>query len=201
MQLSNKLLNLNLPIILASNSPRRKKLLEGLGLTIEIIPSNIDENMFDINQNPIQYTSNLSLLKAEDISNKINKNCIIIAADTIVVFNEKILNKPIDENDAFKMLKLLSGNIHFVYTGVTLIDTKNNHKITKVKKTEVTFRILEEEEIYAYIATGSPMDKAGAYGIQDDYGAVFVSNISGCYYNIVGLPLEMLFEMLKEINS
>jgi septum formation protein len=202
----NNLLKLSSPLVLASNSPRRKKLLQDLGFEFEIIPSNIEENIPNNKHNPIKYASELALQKVEDVANKIKKDYtikdyIIIGADTIVVLEEKILNKPKDENDAFFMLKFLSGKTHVVYTGLALLNTRNNKKIIRTQKTEVTFRELDDEEISAYVATGSPMDKAGAYGIQDDFGAVFVKNISGCYYNIVGLPLEMLYEMLKEIEK
>jgi septum formation protein len=107
------------------------------------------------------------------------------------------LNKPTDEEDARKMLRTLSHNTHTVYTGIALIEARSDKRMVTLQKTEVTFRELDDEEIAAYVATGSPLDKAGAYGIQDDFGAVFVSNISGCYYNIVGLPLELLYTTMK----
>lgn len=125
----------------------------------------------------------------------------MIAADTIVVLDGKILNKPVDAADAKHMLQTLSGHSHTVYSGVTVLDVPSNRAIEDVQATKVTFRELNEAEIDAYVATGSPLDKAGAYGIQDDFGAVFVSHIEGCYYNIVGLPLEMLYTNLSRLVS
>jgi septum formation protein len=108
------------------------------------------------------------------------------------------LHKPKDCNEAFEILKNLSGRTHQVYTGITLINNYSQKIINEYSKTDVTFRELSDDEIYAYIESGSPMDKAGAYGIQDDFGAVFVRHINGCYYNIVGLPIELFYRMLKE---
>ena len=190
-------MKINKPLILASKSPRRKKLLEQIGLTFKTIPAEIDENALPDGTPPDEYVKILSLRKAEKIAAAVETPSIILGSDTIVVLDGKILNKPIDPKDAFRMLNTLSGNTHTVYTGIALIDTGNSKVISDYKETKVTFRQLDEEEIWAYIDTGSPLDKAGAYGIQDDFGAVFVSHIEGCYYNIVGLPLEKLYENLK----
>jgi septum formation protein len=115
-----------------------------------------------------------------------------------VVLDDEILHKPKDEQDAFRILTQLSDNTHTVFTGICLFDKPSGKYLTDFQATEVSFRKLEDDEISSYIATGSPMDKAGAYGIQDDFGAVFVSNIKGCYYNIVGLPLELLYRRMRE---
>jgi len=116
-----------------------------------------------------------------------------------VVLDGVIINKPKDKKDAEKILKKLSGNTHIVYTGFAIFNSKNNKTIFDYETTEVTFRKLDKQEILDYIETGSPMDKAGAYGIQDDFGAVFIEKIHGCYYNVVGLPLQKLYKRLKEI--
>lgn len=193
----NKKINIEKRIILASESPRRKKLLALLGFDFEVIPAYIDEDSIIIDGLPENYVQKLSLMKAEKVANEITDNAIVIGADTIVVLGSQVLNKPTDEYDAYNMLRQLSDNTHQVYTGIALVDVSSKLTLTSYKKTNVTFRFLEDEEIWAYIRSGSPMDKAGSYGIQDDFGAVFVSHIDGCYYNIVGLPLELLYLSLK----
>ena len=124
---------------------------------------------------------------------------ILITADTIVVFDKEIIGKPKSKRDAKLILEKLSNNKHFVYTGFVVKNSVSKKIIIDYEKTEVTFRKLSSSEINSYIASGSPMDKAGAYGIQDDFGAVFVSKINGCYYNVVGLPLSKLYSALNEI--
>ena len=193
------LLKLKKRIILASKSPRRKNLMRQLGLNFTVIESGIDEKAHSYEGSPPDYAKQLALKKANDVAEKVNEPAIVIGADTIVVINGKILNKPKDSDDARAMLGTLSGNTHTVYTGVAVIDTETKKQIVDVKATNVTFRQLDESEITAYVETGSPLDKAGAYGIQDDFGAVFISHIEGCYYNIVGLPLELLYSMLKRL--
>ena len=196
-----ELLNLELPLILASQSPRRQKLMANLGFKFQILPSPIEEDFFDLTLLPIEFAKKLALLKAKYVAERTDHPAIILGADTIVVLNKEILNKPKNEDDAYIMLRKLSGNTHIVYTGIALVSSKDGRILSDVQKTEVTFRDLSDEEIYAYIKTGSPMDKAGAYGIQDDFGAVFVSHIVGCYYNIVGLPLEMLYTSLIKFKN
>lgn len=195
------MLKLQKPLILASKSPRRQKLLHQIGLNFEVIPPQIDEDDFDTRLAPSEFARRLAFEKANEVAQRIKRNVIILAADTIVVLDGIILTKPINHDDAFKILKLLSNRTHIVFTSIALYDYGNNNIITDVKATEVTFRELEDEEIEDYIAGGSPMDKAGAYGIQDDFGAVFVKHINGCYYNIVGLPLEMMYAMMKQLLS
>jgi septum formation protein len=185
-------------IILASQSPRRKQLLGLLYPEFAIIPSNFNEDIpFD--GNPQGYAEHLSLGKAETVANSI-ENGLIIGADTIVVLNNQLLGKPRDFQEAVLILSTLSGNTHTVYTGISLIERESHQTIKKQSfhvATEVTFRTLSESEIHAYVETGSPMDKAGAYGIQDDWGAVFVSRINGDYYNVVGFPLQSYYEAVK----
>jgi len=192
-----KLLNINKPFILASKSPRRKKLLEQLGFELTIIPASINEDDIDDSIPPADYVMELSSRKAKKIADVLETDSIVLGSDTTVVLNGKIINKPQSRQHAYEMLDMLSGNTHKVFTGITLIDTGKKKTITDHAETDVTFRKLDPDEIWAYIDTGSPMDKAGAYGIQDDFGAVFVSHIVGCYYNIVGLPLEKLYTNLK----
>jgi septum formation protein len=127
------------------------------------------------------------------------KDGVIITADTIVVLKSKVLGKPVDKQDAVRMLKQLSGETHTVYTGFAVYNSAKKKTVVDYEKTAVTFRILGVKEIKDYVATGSPLDKAGAYGIQDDFGAVFISRINGCYYNVVGLPLTKLYKSLKGI--
>ncbi|MGB9701465.1 MAG: Maf family protein [Candidatus Kapaibacteriota bacterium] len=194
-----ELLKLNKKIILASKSPRREYLLKLLGLNFDVIPSHIDESQF-ILTSPSDFVETLSKEKAQFIAN-LHPDKIIIAADTIVWLENEVLSKPKSYDEAFKMLRKLSNNTHEVFTGITVLHKNTTKLISKVSRTEVTFRYLTDEEIDAYIKTGSPFDKAGAYGIQDDFGAVFVSNINGCYYNIVGLPLSLLYDILKEFQS
>ena len=191
------LLNINIPVILASKSPRRKQLLSLLGINFEIITSDINEDI-DSDLPPEAYCLHLAFSKAEAVSKKVRRETLIIGADTIVVLDDIIINKPKDKEDAFRILRQLSGNTHFVYTGIALINSKTKVWLTNYQKTQVTFRDLSDEEILAYIESGSPMDKAGGYGIQDDFGAVFVRDIQGCYYNIVGLPLELLYSSIKQ---
>lgn len=126
---------------------------------------------------------------------------IIITADTIVVLDGKILGKPKDSTEAFRMLKTLSNRTHTVYTGFTVCNSANGRRVTGYEKTRVSFRHLGEDEIRRYVSSGSPMDKAGAYGIQDDYGAVFVKKIVGCYYNVVGLPLSRIYQSISSVIS
>ncbi len=187
-------------IILASESARRKSLLNMLlsnfGLKFHVKPANIAEYIPEKYSNYPQLVKKLSKDKVEVVSKK-NKS-IVIGADTIVVFNNHILGKPIDEKDAYRMLKMLSGNVHKVYTGITICDENNkiyqDHEVSSVK-----FRTLDKNEIEYYINTGSPMDKAGSYGIQDDFGSTFVDWIHGDYFNVVGLPIVKTYLILKII--
>jgi septum formation protein len=185
-------------IILASQSPRRKKLLSLLGFQFEIVPSSIDE--ISSEKDPVKLVEDLAFRKAEDISKKYS-NSLIIGSDTIVVYNDSILGKPETTDEASKTLNMLSGKQHKVYTGVSLIRTDDTKEIEKkilfTEVTTVTFSKLDQEDIDFYISTGNPMDKAGSYGIQDDWGATFVSKIEGDFYNVVGLPINNLYHQLK----
>jgi septum formation protein len=195
-------LQLSKPLVLASQSPRRRLLLEQLGLPFSVIPADIDELSLPLDMIPSEYVKALASSKAQAVAEKLgNESAIVLGADTIVVIDGNILNKPLHPEEAYSMLRSLSGRTHYVYTGISIMQVPLMKTITSYQMTEVTFRILEDDEIYAYIATGSPMDKAGAYGIQEDFGAVFVQKIVGCYYNIVGLPLEMIYGILRSFQN
>lgn len=182
------------PIFLASKSPRRRKLLKQLNLKFKSFSVDMDEK---IHKNELPNKAVLRLSKEKlDLAKLKVKSGIIITADTIVVLNKTILGKPINKKDAFRILKLLSGNTHAVYTGYSIFNFSSGKTISEYEKTEVTFRELTNDEIKDYINGGSPMDKAGAYGIQDDFGAVFIKKINGCYYNVVGLPLAKFYHAL-----
>lgn len=203
MNIIQKINNSDYKFILGSNSPRRKELLQMIGLEFEVIVSDVDEDIPHTYNYPL-YVNFLSEAKAKSVmqicTEKYNK-FIILAADTIVVNNGNILNKPAHFDEAFSMLSKLSDNTHRVFTGFTIIinDNGNQTIINDFEVTEVTFRKLSEIEITDYINTGSPMDKAGSYGIQEDLGAIFVSKINGCYYNVVGLPLQKIYVKLADI--
>jgi septum formation protein len=191
------MINSDIPIYLASKSPRRRKLLKQLNLKFKSFSVDIEE-LLHKNEKPSNAVLRLSKEKLEAAKGMIN-NGIIITADTIVVLNKKIIGKPVDKKDAFRILKMLSGKTHIVYTGYSVYNSHNCKTITECEKTEVTFRNLTTDEIDEYIKGGSPMDKAGAYGIQDDFGAVFIKKINGCYYNVVGLPLAKLYHAILRI--
>lgn len=191
------------PIILASASPRRKELLEQIKLSFEIRVSACEEVI--TKTIPYDIVMELSDQKATDISTHLSEtekeDCIIIGADTIVAYEDQILGKPSSPENAYEMLQLLSGKIHQVYTGVTLIKYTQGkcRKNTFYEKTDVYFYPLTEEEINTYIASGNCMDKAGAYGIQCE-AAAFVEKIDGDYNNVVGLPIARLLREIKTLS-
>lgn len=187
-----------LKFILASASERRKELLSRIVKDFEVRVSDFDEESVHVNEDIEEYVKILSEGKAKSVALNYSSDSIIIGADTIVVIDNNVLGKPKDKNDAFRMLKALSNNVHRVYSGVTVIN--NTTKVIKSEclYTEVYFSELSDEEIWKYIDTEECLDKAGAYGIQG-FGGVFVKKINGCYYNVVGLPLNLLNKMIKEI--
>lgn len=182
-------------VILASQSPRRKELLSLLQIPFTVRAADIDESMAS-QADPAAEVARVSRLKAEAIP--ASPDQIVIAADTIVVCDGQLLGKPRDEDDAFRMLHMLSGRAHQVMTGLTVRRGDTVRSYTEI--TDVYFRPLSEEEIRAYIRTKDPMDKAGSYGIQSG-GAVFVEKLSGDYYNVVGLPVCRLYQILKEFTE
>jgi len=189
-------MRLNKRLILASSSPRRQHLLRQLGLEFEIRTSGVDEES-NGSDDPVEHVRTLSFQKAESAARQVPAG-IVIGADTIVVLDGHILGKPKNPENAVDMLQRLSGRTHEVFTGFTLYDRPSDRSVTEVERTMVTFRTLSLQEIRAYVATGSPMDKAGAYGIQDDFGAIFVESIHGCFYNVVGFPLTKFYLSLQQ---
>ncbi|MGN0415510.1 MAG: Maf family protein [Agathobacter sp.] len=199
-------------IVLASASPRRKELLEQIGMEFEICPAKGEEVMTE--QAPDQVVLELSARKAREVASGIltyNENhkelvtpqeILVIGADTVVAYDGQILGKPKDEEDAGRMLSLLSGNTHSVYTGVTFVfmDQENRcGQYSFFEETKVEFYPLSEKEIDSYVASGDPMDKAGAYGIQGPFAA-YVKGIRGDYNNVVGLPVARIFQELKKLG-
>ena len=188
---------MHMDIILASKSPRRRALLEQMGVRdFRIVTPDIDEHM-DRDLPPAELVRQISLEKAQAVAAQADPNTVVIAADTVVALDGVVLGKPADKEEAFRMLSLLSGNRHQVYTGLTVL--RGEQVFSQWEETAVTFRSLTAEEIEAYIATGEPMDKAGAYGIQG-YGALFIQGISGDYYNVMGLPVCRLGQILGQLG-
>ena len=184
--------------ILASSSPRRQELLLRLQTPFDIILPNVDESMIAPDGNPETYCTLLAELKANDISQHY-PDMLVIGADTIVVLDDLILGKPDDKAQAQEMLETLSGKTHHVYTGVCLKWAKKNIHHLFVEITMVTFRELELSDISYYIESCPPYDKAGAYGIQD-WSAVFVKGIKGCYDNVVGFPISRFYQELRKLG-
>ena len=180
-------------IILASASPRRRELLSTAGLSFSVRVADVEE-IIDENATPDEVVKSLALQKAQAVARD-NPSAVVIGADTVVVLDGTILGKPENEQNAVQMLTALSGRSHTVYTGVALI--KGDEVKNFCEATEVEFYDLTKEEIEDYVATKDCMDKAGAYGIQD-FGSVFVEGIKGDYFNVVGLPISTLNDMLVE---
>lgn len=195
-------------IILASNSPRRKELLSQVGILFEIISSKFEEHYVEMH--PTKLVEHFAYMKAKDVADRLQEDALVIGADTIVCLGgpdgelpattrllpmELPMGKPKDEADAFEMLGRLSGKQHLVMSGLSIINTATGESITEHEVTKVKMKELKSSEIAAYISTGEPMDKAGAYAIQG-MGSLFVEGIEGDYFNVVGLPLFRLGKML-----
>ena len=182
-------------IILASNSPRRQELLKGLEVAFEVKVNEVDERI-PADMKPEFVAAYLSKLKADSYPEPLNDGEILITSDTVVIENGHVLGKPETEQEAFDMLKSLSGATHSVMTAVTF---KNKQRqLTVEDETKVTFRFLEEDEIWHYIKTYKPFDKAGAYGIQEWIGFIGVTKMEGSYFNVMGFPLHLIYEQLKK---
>jgi septum formation protein len=182
-------------IILASRSPRRIHLLHQIGIPFTVRESGVEEFIPD-GILPDEAVRRLALEKAKKVAAELSDG-IVIGADTIVVLDGMILGKPSSKEEAISMLTKLGGRTHTVFTGFALVDVQSQKTFVDYEKTEVTFRRLGRVEIERYVESGSPMDKAGAYGIQDDYGAVFVERINGCFYTVVGFPLSKFYTAWK----
>lgn len=184
-------------LILASASPRRKELLGKIGMEFEILPAKGEEKI--TKTLPWEVVSELSQQKAKEIARQQTGECIVIGADTIVAKDQRIMGKPKTKKEAFEMLRSIAGDVHQVYTGVTMIRTGEKETgVTFFEKTEVFLYPMSDREIDDYIATGDCMDKAGAYGIQGDF-AIHVKGIEGDYYNVMGLPIGKVYQELKQL--
>ncbi|MDP2859023.1 MAG: Maf family protein [Bacillota bacterium] len=186
-------------IVLASSSPRRQELLSKVGLDFEIIPAEFDESA--VSGAPDQVVKALALEKASEVARQlgVGLDAVVIGADTIVYIDGKILGKPADDREAGLMLGMISGRTHVVYTGIAMIDTLTGKTLVECEESRVHIRELAPDEIAAYVRTGEPSDKAGAYAVQG-VGSVIVDRIEGCYFNVVGLPMSRLALMLKEFG-
>ena len=182
-------------LLLASNSPRRKELLTQLGYQFDIVMIVVDES-YPSDLKPHEIAEYVSAKKAKAFD--VNENEILLTSDTIVALDQKILLKPKDENEAFEMIKSLSGKVHQVYTAFTLKTVDS--EISKTSKTDVEFSEISDEEIKFYIKTYKPFDKAGSYGIQEWIGMAKIKNISGSFYSVMGLPVDMVYEELRKLG-
>lgn len=185
-------------IILASSSPRRRELLSQAGIPFTVIPGEVDEAKVVLSGTPEQKAEQLAYMKALDVAKNVDKG-LVLGADTIVVCNGEIFGKPSDEKDALRMLESLNGREHLVITGIALVDSENGVVKKGHETTKVIFSSLTAVDIQAYIKTGEPFGKAGAYAVQGR-GALLVEGLNGCYSNVVGLPLNKLGKMLREFG-
>jgi len=181
-------------LILASQSPRRKELLKGLGFDFEVRIKDTNED-FPQNLDPSEVAGFLSAKKAEAFASEINPNEIVLTSDTVVILDGKILGKPANEEEAFEMLSALSGKTHHVTTGITFLTLEKELTLSDTAK--VFFKELSRQEIEYYISNFKPFDKAGAYGIQEWIGFVGVQKIEGSYFTVMGLPIHMVYDVLK----
>jgi septum formation protein len=186
-------------LILASASPRRARLLRQIGLDFQVMASRISEEFLPTTSRPEMIVMDLAAAKVREVALAVAVDAVIIGADTIVFLENRVLGKPTSEIEAVTMLKQLSGKTHQVFTGLAVYDCAAGRLARDFAMTEVTFRPLDVGEIVAYARTKEPFDKAGAYGIQGR-GAVFVTKINGCYFNVVGLPLSKLALILNEFG-
>jgi septum formation protein len=195
MEWLNKLSSIQ--VILASESPRRKLLLKEIGVNFQVVPAGHGDENYPNNLSNTEIPKFLASMKARSCSVKPDVNHLIIGADTIVCIHDRIINKPTDKADAVSILKTLSGNCHFVHTGVCIL--WKDFEINFHSTSEVHFKALTEEEINYYIDHYKPYDKAGAYGIQEWIGYIGIDKINGSFYNVMGLPIEKLYDELKKL--
>ncbi|KAB2829355.1 MAG: septum formation inhibitor Maf [Candidatus Dadabacteria bacterium] len=186
-------------LVLASSSPRRKKLLESLGLSIEVIIPSADEDILG-GESPGEFASRVAFEKAASVSRGLDSDSVVLGADTIVVVDDTVLGKPLDENDAARMLGLLSGKEHYVLTAFSIVRPREELLHAEIVSTAVRVCELAASDIEGYIKTGEPMDKAGAYGIQG-VGAFMVEGVTGSYTNVVGLPLPEVLRALTKLGA
>lgn len=186
-------------LVLASASPRRQELLRQIGLTFRVCPADIDEAALAAGPDPAAVAAATAQAKAEAVAAANNREAVVLGADTVVALGRELFGKPADAAEAVSMLRRLAGQTHTVYTGVCLVQAATGKRAVAAEATRVTMRTLTDKEIRAYVASGEPLDKAGAYGIQG-LGAVLVERIEGCYFNVVGLPLPRLCRMLEDFS-
>ncbi|MDW8106775.1 MAG: Maf family protein [Armatimonadota bacterium] len=187
--------------VLASQSPRRQALMRLFGKPFEVHPAHLEEHLPECTTRPAALGKRLARAKAEAVAPHY-ADALIIAADTLVIIDGRVLGKPADEREAFEMLRLLSGRTHVVITALCLLLRRGGRTVAMTldaPRSRVTFRPLSEEWIRWYIQTGEPFDKAGAYGIQE-YGALLIEKVHGCYFNVVGLPLATLASRLEQLG-
>lgn len=184
-------------IVLASNSPRRQELLTSLNVNFISLPSDIDETKY-VHNLPTKRAMLLALAKAQDVADKISAPSLVVGADTLI-YKDEVIGKPQNEADAFKILKKLQGTDHEVITGLAVLRTSDKRQKVIWEKTLVSMSPMTDEEIWKYISTGEPMDKAGAYAIQGR-ASLYITKIRGCYYNVVGLPIHRLWRILREFG-
>lgn len=188
---------MSVPLVLASSSPRRRALLGGLGVTFEVMTSDAEEiNAGDV---PALIVERNAALKRDDVATRVQHPAIIIAADTLVFEGPHVLPKPVDRDDAIRMLTHLSGRTHQVCTGIALLHTGTGERIEGTETTDVTFRTLGRHEIERFVDIVNPLDRAGAYTVQGP-GALLVASYHGCYQNVLGLPLVKLDTLLRELG-
>lgn len=183
-------------IILASASPARGHLLRQIGISFKVIPSRISESKISVTKET--QIQGLALMKARHVAGKV-KCGLVIGADTIIVHRRAIIGKPRNRKEAKKILNRLNGSIHSVVTGIAIVDAATRKEAAASVKTSVKLKRMSDQEIESYLATGEPLGKAGAYAVQGK-GAIFIERINGCYYNVVGLPLPKLADMLKKFH-
>ncbi len=188
-------MTLNVPFILASRSPRRSHLLTSTGFKFQVLPSEREETMI-AGEPPQRMAARLASEKASNIA-LMSPSALVLGADTIVILDDQILGKPTDKEAAKDMLSALSGRSHRVITGISLQHLASERVETRIESTTVTMGAISADQIERYVASGSPLDKAGSYGIQDE-GAFFVQRIEGDFYNVMGLPLHLLYRMLTD---
>ena len=186
-------------LILASNSPRRRELLQNAGFQFDVRPSGIEETRLP-GETAEDFARRLARDKALDVARQSDAGSFVLGADTVVAINGEILEKPVDAADAARMLRTLSGQTHRVVTGVCLVRAPENVLAWTHETTSVSFRNLTEEEIGSYVESGEPFDKAGGYAIQG-LASRFIPRIEGCYFNVVGLPIPLVYEIVKDLSS
>lgn len=187
-------------LILASNSPRRQELLRNAGFDFEVRSCQIPEDLPHRDEIPADFARRIARAKALCVAGASAPGNLVLGADTVVLINGKLLGKPTGRHEATRMLRLLSGHTHQVITGVCLVRAPDQIEALSHETTFVTFRVLDDQEIRAYVESREPFDKAGGYAIQG-LASRFVTRIAGCYFNVVGLPIPLLYEMLKRLEA